>query len=164
MTRALDGVDVCLGMPMGGILFADALAYEGCCRVAFAEKKIIALATETSREKSELTLGRHTINKGDGVAIIEDVVNNSSTTQQAINLIRDCGATPMAVVCILNRSDREHYDGSESLLIKSLVFRPFPQYKQNDPAVASDVESGNVVWKPKGEWPRLKAVMGQYRT
>lgn len=159
MTSKLTGVNVCLGMPMGGILFAEALAYEHGCRVAFAEKKITALATDTSREKSELVLGRHTINPGDRVAIVEDVVNNFSTTEQAINLLRKHGANPMSVVCILNRSDRKHYDGSESLLVKSLVFRPFPQYRQDDPTVADDVAIGNVVWKPKALWEHLKTVM-----
>lgn len=33
------------------------------------------------------------------------------------------------------------------------------EYQQEDPLVVEDIQKGNVVWKPKDEWPRLEEAM-----
>jgi orotate phosphoribosyltransferase len=109
LKHRISSFDVFLGMPMGGILFAAALARSAEKRVAFAEKKIVSLATEHEREQSKLVLGRHDLEPKWRVVLVEDVVNNFSTTKDAIRLVNDQGAIVAAVVCILNRSGRDTF-------------------------------------------------------
>jgi orotate phosphoribosyltransferase len=158
--------DVVLGMPMGGIAVAFALAdvMHGEVRFAFAEKKITAIATETLREQSQLVLARHELFPGERVVIAEDVTNNFSTTAEAVKLIYEAGALPVAIMSFLNRSTLTVFEGEgRTLPVISLISKPFPQYRQDDPAVADDIAKGNVVLKPKNEWPRLMKAMEENR-
>ena len=145
---------VMLGAPMGGILFAGALAQSWGTRVIFCEKKIRALATADKREDSELVLGRHEVRKDDNVIIVEDVCNNFSTTEKVIELIEHSGATAIAVTCILNRAVEENYErkNGQKIPVVSLVHSPTRQYKQEDPEVCEHIRKGNLVLKPKNEW------------
>lgn len=149
-------IDTFMGMPMGSILTAAAIARTMQRRVIFAEKKVTALATESSREKSELILTRHGVSKNERVAICEDVTNNFSTTAEAVVLVRAQGGEVAAVVTLLNRSIYTDHGG---IPVIALVREPMPQYQQDDPEVAADVTAGNVVWKVKPEWSRLREVM-----
>ncbi len=157
-------IDVFCGAPIGGYSFADMLGLVHNRRVIKAEKKITALATTTTREQSELAFVRHEIQVGEQVAIVEDVCNNFTTTQKLIDLIVLSGGQVTAIVCLLNRSLTvdTHYQLPESvtrLPIISLVRLPIPEYRQDDPEVAADIETGNVIWKPKDRWPELMAAM-----
>src|SRR3989344_391748 len=153
--------DVCLGAPMGGILLAASFGFIANSRMIFAEKKIIALATSDKREQSELVISRHPLNSGDRVVLVEDVCNNFSTTDKMVELAAKAGAKVAAIACFLNRSERTEYQvsGGDTLAILAVVHKPFPQYQQDDPEAAADIVAGNVVWKPKNEWPRLKTAM-----
>ena len=155
--------DVFVGAPMGGILFAASLARAVDSRVIFAEKKIVRPASKSSREESALVLGRHELKKGDKTVIVEDVCNNFSTTLKLIDLIERSGGSVLAVVCVINinRSPYQSYQAREDLVLPvfSLRHLPTPQYKQEDPEVAEEISSGNIVWKPKDEWNRLEAAM-----
>ena len=156
---------VVMGMPMGGIATGFALIAGSHTRHIFAEKEVTALATENLREQSKLVLGRHELKPGDRVVIAEDVTNNFSTTKDAVQLIQDHDAVPVGIASWLNRSDRTVYEatilpkGVIALPVVSLVHKPFPQYRQDDPAVAADIAAGNMVLKPKFEWPRLEKAM-----
>jgi len=158
--------DFFCGAPIGGYSFADALAFRSDIPVIKAEKKIVELATPTSREKSQLVFGRHNIEAGKRYVIVEDVCNNFSTTSELINLIINYGGRAVAIVCFLNRSETIGSDyylplakGCLCLPVVSVVQKVIKQWKQDDPAVAEDVAKGNVVWKPKDEWPRLESAM-----
>ena len=161
-------VDVCVGAPMGGILFAGALARALNCRVIFLEKKITALATKHSREESKLVLKRHEVRKRDRLLLVEDVCTNFSTTAAALAAAEVNNAEFVAISCILNRSPEVVFstwdgaDGERILPVRSIKHRPTKQYRQDDPAVADDIRGGNVVWEPKGDWVRLQAVMKEY--
>lgn len=148
--------DVLLGAPLGGILLADAIARMLGCRVIFAEKKVTAVATESSREESKLTLDRHEVRPSDTIVLVEDVCNNFSTTDQLISLVENAGAEVMAIVCAINRSKHTMY---QTLHVESVVHVPTAQFKQEDPEVADDVAAGNVVWKPKEAWDKLAPYM-----
>lgn len=154
-------VDVCVGMPMGGIIFAASLARLGRSRVAFAEKKVTELATDKAREKSELFFGRHDIQSGDNVLLVEDVVNNFSTTGESVRLVEAQGAKVVGIAAILNRSGKAFYswNGGEAIPLLCLVNADFPQYEQDDPGVIEDVRKKNVVWKPKKDWDQLAPYM-----
>jgi adenine/guanine phosphoribosyltransferase-like PRPP-binding protein len=148
-------IDVMMGAPMGGILLAGDLG--GICnrRSIFAEKKVTKVATESSREESHLIINRHDLLRGDRVAIVEDVCNNFSTTEELISLVKSVGAYVVAIVCALNRSKFDKYVDRP---VVSLLHIPTDQYKQDDPVVAEYVQRGQVVWKPKDEWEKLARV------
>lgn len=153
-------IDVLLGAPMGGILFAGALCRVLDCRVIFAEKKTIKMATSNSKEVSTIVLNRHRIKKGDRVAIVEDVVNNFSTTNKMIGLIKEAGGEAVAICCEFNRSELVVFEEqSLNLPVISLLHIPTEQYRQDDPKVSKDVETGNLILKPKDEWDKLELAM-----
>ncbi len=160
---ALD-IDAYMGMPMGGIWVAGDLASVMRRRRIYAEKKVIALATASSREKSKLMLGRHSVRKGEQIAVCEDVTNNFSTTGEACELVEGQGGNVVAIVTVVNRADTDiYFYGDRAIPVMALHHKPMPQYEQDDPAVADDVAAGNVVLKPKSEWPRLKAIMEKHK-
>ena len=153
-------VHVFCGAPIGGYSFSDVLARVCDRKVVKAEKKVVALATGTSRERADLVFGRHRVDPGEGVVIVEDVCNNFSTTEKLIRLIQECGATVVRIACLLNRS--LYVEGayfSETLgrrvPVLALVRRRIEEYRQDDLFVYDDAAAGNVVWKPKDEWEKL---------
>lgn len=154
----IDEIDVFCGAPIGGYAFSLMLGLACDRRVIKAEKKIIEPATKYEREKTDLVFGRHEVKKGERVAIVEDVCNNFTTTDQLIDLIEEAGGRTTAIVCLLNRSVNGWYISKHNMAVPvaNLVRMPIPEYKQDDPAVADDIASGNIVWKPKDEWDRLK--------
>lgn len=151
-----DTFDRVLGAPWGGICIGMKLAEALDCQYGFADKEITALRTATSREQSKLVFGRHEVESGSSVLIVEDVCNNFSTTAEYAKLIEEAGTTLRAIACELNRSPETEWNGHP---VVSLVHKPTAQYWQDDPAVAADVAKGNVVWKVKAEWPRLAEAM-----
>jgi orotate phosphoribosyltransferase len=158
----------CCGAPEGGKSIAMILArsYPRDTRYIYPEKKVTALATKNQREQSELVWSRHQPNQGDRVILCEDVCNNFSTTKKLIELIekiKDAGV--VAIACFLNRSttisDNFEYNG-RLLPILAVVRKPMPEWKQDDPEIECDVAYGNVVWKPKDDWPRLMRIMANF--
>lgn len=165
-------IDAFVGAPIGGYSLTDALGFEMTgARMIKAEKQVVALKTETSREKSKLVFGRHNIGKGWKCAIVEDVCNNFSTTGELVNLITKAGGVVVAIACFLNRSltiddeficqvdDTAGGERAVGIPVVCVVRKRIVEYNQDDPAVSADVEKGNVVWKPKDEWNRLMKAM-----
>jgi len=173
----LDNIDVACGAPIGGYSLADALGLvTESFLVVKAEKKVFELATADSREVSQPVFGRHTIEKGQRVIVVEDVCNNFSTTNLLLGRIMLLGGIPVAIASFLNRSltvddvytakrelrpDFADIPGLEGLQLPviSLVRQPIPEWRQDDPAVAADIAKGNVVWKPKDKWDDLMLAM-----
>lgn len=155
--------NVILGAPMGGIIFGAALASQFGCRFVFAEKVHVLDGIDGQRSKESLALARHEIYPGERVGIAEDIANNFTTTAQLIELVVAAGGIPVFLACVVNRSNQTEYvaSGRDPLPVISLVHRPTPQYRQDDPVVADLVAAGHVAWKPKYEWTRLKAAMDQ---
>ncbi len=164
LTPVIKNIDIFCGAPIGGYDFSKMLGLVFDRRAIKAEKKVTALATEKTREQTEIVFARNDIEKGARYAIGEDVCHNFSTTESLISLIMSLGGSVTAIVCELNRSPtiEDHYLSpavGRQIPVISLVRKPIPEYRQDDPAVIDDIRIGNVVWKPKNEWPRLmKAV------
>lgn len=160
--KFLDNVDVFCGMPMGGIKLSGLLALDSWKQDMYLEKGVLVPETPTTREVSELTFGRHEVQEGARVILVEDVVNNFSTTGAAIELFKSGGAEVIGILCLLNRSDHTEYD--RDLPVVSMVWQPMPQYTQDDPAVAEDIARGNLIAKPKkkDDWARLQAIMQKH--
>lgn len=155
MTEMPFNVDGFLAAPMGGITFGALLVAELDRLFFFAEKKIIAVATEGAREQSKLVMSRHELPSGGDIVVVEDVTNNFSTTGKVFELIEAAGSRMAGVACILNRSGKTEWEG---LPVMSLMDVPAVQYKQDHPTVAAEIESGNVVWQPKKAWAQLTGV------
>jgi orotate phosphoribosyltransferase len=172
--KALDAagigrIDGFCGAPEGGKALAAVLAMLADAMYLFPEKRITAVATEKSREQSELIFSRHEPSEGERWVVVEDVCNNFSTIARLVELTERYKARIVGVGCFLNRSvDVEsEYIASRSgappirLPIVSLVRKALPQYRQDDSAVAAEVAAGNVVWKPKNDWHRLAEAMSK---
>lgn len=159
----LNNIDVFCGAPIGGYSLADALGLSNDIDMIKAEKKVTALATPTSREKSKLVFSRHNVEPGLRYVIVEDVCNNFSTTEELVALISSAGGKVLAIACFLNRSlTFAQYFSTVmacNISVVSLVRLPINEWKQDDSAVAEDIAKGNVVWKPKDEWDRLTKAM-----
>jgi orotate phosphoribosyltransferase len=156
----LDSVYGFCGAPEGGKALAQqlVLASKTNFRYIYPEKKVIALATEGVREKSELVFQRHTPTPGKSWIIVEDVCNNFSTTNDLISLIESVGAQVAGIVCFLNRSPtiRSSFLGYPVI---ALVDEAMPEYQQDDEVVSEDVRKGNLISKPKLEWTKLQTAM-----
>lgn len=169
MTRPRFNIDVpdrVFGMPMGGLFLSCGIAKYLSCISGFMEKLVLQVKTDTSREVSSVIFGRHEPEKGDKIVLVEDVVNNFSTTGEAINVCLQKGVRVLAIVCAVNRSWplREEYLHDHGKIIEIIpvvaaITAPTPQWRQSDPEVAADIIAGNVVWKPKLEWSKLEAAM-----
>lgn len=159
--KGLPSFDVVCGPQMGGVAAAILLALTSGTRYVCAEKEVLALKTETMREQSRLIFGRHALKEGENVVIMEDVLNNFSTTKETIELIEKNGGRVIAILGLLNRSphteDSYEYTGEHTRQIPviSLVRKHILEYTQEDPTVLEDMQKGNVVLKPKNAWSTL---------
>ena len=96
MAKAVKGidVDVVLGAAIGGILISSATGK------AFGKKGIFA-----ERVDGELTLRRgFKLSFGDRVLVVEDIVTTGGSVQELLNIVKSCGAQPVAVVCLTDRT------------------------------------------------------------
>lgn len=160
MFSASKTVDVILAAPLGGILFASSLARVLQCRSIFGEKRTMIASADQHSNESQITLDRHEIYEGEDVLILEDVINNFSTTEKLITLVESRGGKVREIACALNRSSKTSY-GQKCIPVVSVIDAPTAQYTQDDPYVLSDIVSGNVVWKPKDAWKMLMNSMEQ---
>lgn len=148
-----------IGAPMGGIFLAGALARELHCLGGYAEK-VPEWRGETKQIGSRFILSRYAPTHGTRVVVVEDVCNTFATAASLIKLIEEKGATVCAVVCALNRSVAENLRYKRRTIpVLSAIHVPVIRYRQEDPEVADDVQSGNVRWDPKNEWDRLVRAM-----
>jgi orotate phosphoribosyltransferase len=150
--------DVAIGAPMGGLALATELARLTYSLNFFFEKRTIALAEPARglKEQSDLVLSRHEIDPGSKVVIVEDVCNNLSTAKKARAIIESQGGILSAIVCAVNRSGKEEWEG---VPIISAIYIPTAQYRQDDPEVASMIAEGKIIWKPKKDWTKLREAM-----
>ncbi len=164
LASVVKDIDIFCGAPIGGYDFSKMLGLVFDRRAIKAEKKVTALATANAREQSELVFARHSIEKDARYAIVEDVCNNFSTTEMLIALIMSLGGSVTIIACELNRSPAidDYYlspVAERKIPVISLVRKPIPEYRQDNPVVVDDIRIGNVVWKPKDEWSRLMKAM-----
>lgn len=155
LKRNFSEFDKVVGMAMGGIIFSVAFGSAVKVPTIFAEKIITELDNPEAgtREKSKLDITRHQILPEEQVIIFEDICNNFSTTQKAIDLIASKGGKVVAIACVVNRSNSQMWNG---LPVFSAVWKPSPQYQQDDPKVAALITAGKIIWKAKNFWQELE--------
>lgn len=151
--------DIIIGAPWAGVKFSQEVARQIGCRQIFAEKI----------GDGRLILGRYegVIESGASVFIGEELVNNASTTGTLIQLVGQAKGHVIGILCAINRSFpfRAGLSGSDGkeIPILGVIERETPQYRQDDPLVEQAIVEGRVVWKPKYDWNRLRAVMEAHR-
>lgn len=115
---------------------------------------------QDERGVSVLTFGRHRINPGDRVFLVEDVVCNFTRVAKLCNVIDIAGGRVVGIVNVFNRSNFDDWfslrgfrGGCVPLI--SLIRRNIKQHAQDDPYVKDDIAKRNVVWDPKKDWKKL---------
>jgi orotate phosphoribosyltransferase len=87
-------VDVVVGPAMGAVVWAHEVARAMGVRALFTE-----------RVDGEMTLRRgFSLEAGERVLVVEDVLTTGGSAREAIEVVRSCGAVPVAVASIVNRS------------------------------------------------------------
>jgi len=155
----LNTFDTVCGIPQGGRTFGQMLALVASKRFAYADKK--PKPTEAGR-KQEYTwdLSQFELEQGERVAVAEDVFNNFQNTDHTLAEIGATGAKVTLLVGALNRSPV--YDVTyKSLPVIASIREAYPEYEQDDPAVAADIAAGRLELEVKKNWERLCATMRQ---
>lgn len=164
----LNTFDTICGIPQGGRTFGQMVAYLAGKKFVYADKK--PKLTEAGK-KQEYTwdLSRFEIEKGERVAIAEDVYNNFQNTDLTLEEIAGTGADVVLLIGALNRSPiyGEFYTpksglySGRALPVVASVRKAYPEYEQDDPAVAADIAAGMLELEVKKNWKLLRAFMGQ---
>lgn len=161
--------DVILGAPWAAVKFSQEVARILGSRHINAEKK--PFINDDGKPDEEIVSGRYEgeIRPGDIVAIGEELINNASTTEKLVKIANDAGGHVNSIFCAINRSSpfKETFWNAprhDPVPIIGVIERPYPQFHQDDPIVAKAIAEGNIAWKPKYEWDRLKEAMERHAT
>ena len=150
--------DTICGIPQGGRTFGQMLALIARKRFVYADKK--PKPTEVGKKQEySWDLSQFEFEPGERIAIAEDVYNNFQNTD---NTIRELEGVAKVVLLVgaFNRSPI--YDADyKGLPVVASIREAYPEYEQNDPAVAEDIASGRLEFEVKKNWASLCAVMQQ---
>ncbi len=151
--------DTIIGIPNGGRTFGQALAQIAGKRFVYADKK--PKPTEAGK-KQEYTwdLSQFEFEPGERVAIAEDIFNNFQNTDNTLEQIEATGAKVVLLVGALNRSPI-HDTAYKGIPVIASIREAYPEYEQDDPAVAEDILRGNLELEVKANWGRLTALMNR---
>jgi orotate phosphoribosyltransferase len=156
---------VLVGMPWGAVKFSTMLGDRIGCQSVYLEKKPVR-SSDTGECEDEIVNKRYDIEPGSDVVIVEELVNNLSTTGKAIDLIEKHNTNVRAILCVINRSfplQRTFTTSSDrEIPIISVIERSTPQYRQDDPLVEEAIRRGMLETNPKENWERLKAAMEKH--
>ena len=162
----LDSFDTVCGIPQGGRTFGQMLALIAGKKFAYADKK--PKPTEAGKKQEFFwDMSQFDFEPGERVAIAEDVFNNFQNTDNTLSEIAATGAKIVLLLGALNRSPSwstiymptNGPFAGEILPIIASIREAYPEYEQDDPAVAVDIAAGNVEFEVKKNWARLCAVM-----
>lgn len=164
----LDTFDTICGIPHGGRTFGQALALVADKRFTYVDRK--PKPTEAGK-KQEYTwdLSQFDFEPGERVAIAEDVYNNFQNTDNTLAEIAATGAEIVLLVGALNRSPvydttyttRSGPFAGRVLPVVASIREAYPEYEQDDPAVAADIAAGKLELEVKKNWARLRGLMRQ---
>ncbi|HEY4479928.1 MAG TPA: hypothetical protein VJB58_00450 [Candidatus Paceibacterota bacterium] len=157
--QGLSDFDTICGIPNGGRTFGQELARISKRRFVYPDKKPKPM--EAGKKQEYIwDLSQFDFEPGERIAIAEDVFNNFQNTDNTLAEIAVTGANIVLLVGALNRSPV--YDTTyKGLPVIASIREAYPEYQQDDPAVAADVAVGNVEFEVKKNWARLMAAMGQ---
>ncbi|MBI3255984.1 MAG: hypothetical protein HYZ63_03365 [Candidatus Andersenbacteria bacterium] len=160
------GINVFLGAPEGGKSFADKLALVSEVPAFVFPDVEKVLVPGVAKPKKKFVFERHELEPDLRVAWTEDAANNFSTSDAMIDLILQAKCTPVAMFAILNRSPtvgkvyKSPRHGIE-IPVFARLYKPMPEYKQDDPEVADDIANGRIEFVPRKpeNWAALQQDM-----
>ncbi len=148
-----------VSVPDGGTILGSGVAGQLDVWFIGMQKKTVKLATATAKEQTSLVFGRHEIvEKNMQVVLCEDLVNNFSTTDKAIEIVKLAGAQVVGIICGFNRSEITEY---KRLPVVSLVHKPTPQFRQDDRAVVRHIEAVGILKNVKPNWSSMAKAMAE---
>ena len=167
VSESFPAFDTICGIPNGGRSFGQELARRTETRFVYPDKT--PKPTESGK-KQEYTwdLKGFEFEKGERIVIAEDAVHNFQNTDNTLEQV-PTGVNVVGIVCALNRSlihgteytpKTGRFAGKPLPIIASIRER-YPEYPQDDPYVAGDINAGNIVWEAKQNWSQLIAHMQQ---
>lgn len=165
----LNEFDTICGIPEGGRSLGQSIASTSKKGFVYATK--VPKPTEPGKKQEyKWDLSQFELSRGERLLVMEDVINNLQNTNNTLEQIALTGAKVVMLGAALNRSPfsdtyytpANGYYKNVTLPIVCAIREPFPEYEQNDPAVAQDVASGNVEFEVKKNWAKLMAVMDNY--
>jgi len=134
-------VDRVISPPLGGILIGYEVARALDRPFLFPERGV----------DGKLCLRRgFTLQADERVLIVEDVITTGRTTHEVLEILADCGATPVGVLAIVDRSSTHEVT---DIPICSLVTLTFPIY---EPEACPMCAQGLPAYRP-GSRPSLAA-------
>ncbi|MFQ6114110.1 MAG: orotate phosphoribosyltransferase [bacterium] len=114
-------VSVAAAPAVGGILVAHEVARFLGVRAIFTE-----------RENSHMALRRgFEIDKGERVLVVEDVITTGGSVREVLDLVKNSGAEPVGVACLVDRSGGQVHFGVELFSLVSLKIEALPPDKCN---------------------------------
>jgi orotate phosphoribosyltransferase len=125
-----EAVDVVVGPALGGVIIAHETARALGVRCIFAERK-----------EGEMTIRRgFSVQPGERVVIIEDVVTTGGSVNEVVRLVKEAGATLVGVGSIVDRSGGGNpfdvpFRSLLELKIESYAPKECPLCKEGIPAV-----------------------------
>jgi len=112
-------IDAVIGPALGGVTLAYEVARVCGCRGIFAE-----------REEGVLKLRRgFSMEKGERVLVVEDVVTTGGSTKEVIDLVKKAGGVVVGVGSIIDRSDKKIDFGAK---FESLARVKVQTFKEED--------------------------------
>lgn len=153
-------IDALVGVPAGGVKIAQETGRILNVPGISLEKKVTALKTANQKEKSELFFRRNdgVLYPGKRVVLFEDLCNNFSTTEKAIEVVEKTGAKVIAIACVVNRS-QTYINNWKNVPIIPGISVPSGQFKQEMMAVSDLIAKGNLSTDPKRDWAQLRLAM-----
>ena len=166
----LAGVDAVIGIPDGGRTLGQALANCMRRRFIYPLKVPRPKSKMATKEEFDLAFKRISIEKDMKVLVCDDVHNNFQNTDDVLDIVVNAGAVVVGLASGLNRSPKwdSHYVPQKGALrgqeipIVSAIRKKLDEFDQDDPAVAEDVQRGNIEPKVKENWNKLKALMAEH--
>lgn len=153
----IDSFDTICGIPQGGRTFGQMLALVANKKFTYADKKP-KLTDVGMKQEYTWDLSQFDFEQGERVAIVEDVYNNFQNTDSTLGEIALTGANIVLLVGALNRSPI--YDTTyKGLPVIASIREAYPEYEQDDPAVAPDIKAGMLELEVKKNWAHLCAIM-----
>lgn len=162
----LGSFDTICGIPQGGRTFGQILALVANKRFSYADKVPKPTAAGKKQEYA-WDVSQFEFRPGERVAIAEDVFNNFQNTETTIAEIAATGVEIVLLAGVLNRSpvydtiyvpQSGPFAGRELPIVAS-IREAYPEYEQDDPAVADDIKAGRLELEVKKNWGRLCAAM-----
>jgi orotate phosphoribosyltransferase len=123
-------VDVVIGPALGGVTFAYEVARALKCRGLFTE-----------RQEGKMVLRRgFSIDKGERVLVVEDVVTTGGSTKEVIEVVKEMGGIVVGVGSIIDRSGGDIDFGTKFVSLAKVRVDTFkeeacPQCKAGNPVV-----------------------------